>query len=324
MKLQCACGAKYAFEVQPEMLSKPVQFVCPSCGLDSSAFVNQLVQQELGVAPPPTAKEGVSATACHLTPDPAHSARPAPPRVRLHRGGENPADLPPPTTDQRLCSKHPGQPIVEHCVVCHKPLCPKCMELFGYVCSPLCKQKAEFQGIEVPEFAGQKAVVERRHWRKVGLVVGSVSAAAVAFLGVWIWYEFFGSRPSPVFSVRFAEPSYSGQSCLCGKDQIVSLHGDTLARHDMKAKKEIWSRQLVDAKQIEQDVAATLKAMQMAKEKAESENQDSHGSFKIPSPEKLARQMARAAAEALELHVRGQNVWVSTPEKLVRYDWDTG
>jgi len=32
MKIQCACGAKYAFEVQPEMLDKPVQFVCPSCG----------------------------------------------------------------------------------------------------------------------------------------------------------------------------------------------------------------------------------------------------------------------------------------------------
>src|SRR6266487_916589 len=72
MKLQCACGAKYAFEVQPEMLSKPVQFVCPSCGLDSSAFVNQLVQQELGVAPPPVAKQGLPGAGCevssHLTP----------------------------------------------------------------------------------------------------------------------------------------------------------------------------------------------------------------------------------------------------------------
>src|SRR5438034_11636445 len=134
MKLQCACGAKYAFEVQPEMLSKPVQFVCPSCGLDSSGFVNQLVQQELGVAPPPTAEQGASGAGCEvssqLTLDPSLLTQPAPPRVRLHRGGQNPADLPPPATGQHVCSKHPGQPIVEHCIVCHKPLCPKCMELF--------------------------------------------------------------------------------------------------------------------------------------------------------------------------------------------------
>ena len=188
MKLQCACGAKYAFEVRPEMLREPVHFVCSSCGLDASAFVNQLVQQELGVAPPPADKQGVSGAGCEvssqLTLDPSLLTQPAPPRVRLHRGGQNPADLPPPATGQHVCSKHPGQPIVEHCIVCNKPLCPKCTELFGYVCSPLCKQKAELQGIEVPEFAGQKAVVERRHWRKVGLVVGSVNAATIAFLNM--------------------------------------------------------------------------------------------------------------------------------------------
>jgi len=71
-------------------------------------------------------------------------------------------------------------------------------------------------------------------------------------------------------------------------------------------------------------VAATIKEMQLARQKTESENPDSGDFFKMPSPEKLAKQMARAAAEALELHVRGQNVWVSTPEKLVRYDWNTG
>ena len=26
----------------------------------------------------------------------------------------------------------------------------------------------------------------------------------------------------------------------------------------------------------------------------------------------------------LQLHVSGQNVWVSTPDKLMHYDWDTG
>ena len=50
MKIQCACGAKYAFDATPEMLQNPVRFVCPSCGLDSSDFVNELVRRELADA----------------------------------------------------------------------------------------------------------------------------------------------------------------------------------------------------------------------------------------------------------------------------------
>ena len=60
MKIQCACGAKYAFDVTPEMAENPVRFVCQNCGLDSSDYVNGLIRQELGlgtpvIAPPPPA-----------------------------------------------------------------------------------------------------------------------------------------------------------------------------------------------------------------------------------------------------------------------------
>src|SRR5436190_17851834 len=48
MKIQCSCGAKYVFEPTPEMLEKPVRFVCSSCGLDASEYVSNLVRQELG------------------------------------------------------------------------------------------------------------------------------------------------------------------------------------------------------------------------------------------------------------------------------------
>ena len=52
MKIQCACGAKYAFDATPEMVENPVRFVCQNCGLDSSDFVNGLIRQELGLAKP--------------------------------------------------------------------------------------------------------------------------------------------------------------------------------------------------------------------------------------------------------------------------------
>src|ERR1035438_3851888 len=50
MKIQCSCGAKYAFDVTPEMAKTPVRFVCSACGLDASDFVNSLVRQELGLS----------------------------------------------------------------------------------------------------------------------------------------------------------------------------------------------------------------------------------------------------------------------------------
>jgi hypothetical protein len=55
MKIQCNCGAKYSFDVTPEMAQNPIRFICPTCGLDSSVAVNSLIIQELRAAgtPPP-------------------------------------------------------------------------------------------------------------------------------------------------------------------------------------------------------------------------------------------------------------------------------
>ena len=47
MKIQCACGTKYAFDITPEMAQNPVQLVCQECGADLSSQVNELIRQEL-------------------------------------------------------------------------------------------------------------------------------------------------------------------------------------------------------------------------------------------------------------------------------------
>ena len=49
---------------------------------------------------------------------------------------------------------------------------------------------------------------------------------------------------------NFEEPAWSGQVILATNDQVVLLHGDLLARHDIKTAKEVWSRHLVDKKAI--------------------------------------------------------------------------
>src|ERR1051325_10007100 len=121
MKIQCACGAKYAFDISPGQAQPPVQFVCPACGLDASEFVNNLIREELGLAAPVS---GQTAPPIELAPAPGATIAPAPvaveaapailapppspPRVRLHRGGEKPTEAAPTAGDQRYCLKHPG------------------------------------------------------------------------------------------------------------------------------------------------------------------------------------------------------------------------
>ncbi len=304
MKIQCACGAKFSFEVSPEMAANPVRFVCPTCGADSSERVNQMIQQELG----------------------ASQAAPAP-RIRLQTTAR--AESAPPSaapieqSAAQTCAKHPGEPVVANCQVCNKPLCARCLELFGYVCSPLCKAKAGSQGRSVPEYAGQKWVSEARWWRRIRIASTTAVVLAVTCLGVWIWYAWFASVPKVIFSVRFDERSYSGTSKLCGDNQLVFLHGGTLARYDLATQKEIWSRPVLDTNRIHSVAMLELKALQEAKSKADQEGRDTDN-MKIPSLEKIDDSLQRDEAAALQLHIVGENVWLVSDDQLTRYDWATG
>jgi outer membrane protein assembly factor BamB len=310
MKIQCACGAKYAFDVTPEMVENPVRFVCQNCGLDSSDYVNGLIRQELGVgipvtppsppaAPPPPAR--VFSATPHLRI--ASAAGSAGPTVETAAGSEAP----------QYCLRHGGELCTQRCVVCQKPICPKCMEHFGFVCSPLCKSRAEARKINVPVYEGQKWVVEAQYWQKVGKISTAVGAGVAALLGLWFWYAWFGSVPHPVFSVRFADSALSGQSTLCGKNQIVFLHGNTLARYNISSKKEIWSHPMIDPQLIKDAVArANGNAQAVAALASEAGNMD------------MGQFVEQAMEEGMQLQANGSNVWVSAPGKLTHYDWDTG
>src|SRR5205823_10892441 len=93
MKLQCSCGAKYTFDVSADMAYAPVHFVCSACGLDSSAYVTQLVHQQLGVA------MSAAPSAAASGPPPAAIAPPPPdyaPPPRPAAGSTGARGTPPP------------------------------------------------------------------------------------------------------------------------------------------------------------------------------------------------------------------------------------
>jgi hypothetical protein len=299
MKLQCSCGAKYAFDVTPEMLQNPVRFVCPSCGLDSSDYVNELVRRQFAgqkPATPPATPESPRLKISHDEP---------PPSAPVEEAASSPAE-------GERCPKHPREPAVHHCAVCGRPMCPQCMKLFGYVCSPLCKAKAEAQNFTIPVYAGQATVADARYWRKIGTIGALIAAILVVALGFYTWYAWVGSVPRTVFSIRFDERAYAGESRLFDMNQIVFLHGGTLARCDIKSKKEIWSDDLVTKQQIA-DVAAR-----------EKQSQRSNDFDQRISDDKLEELATRRLEEELQLHVSGRDIWVGTPDKLTHYDWDTG
>src|ERR1019366_1123122 len=109
MKIQCSCGAKYAFEVTPEMAKTPVRFVCAACGLDASDFVNSLVRQELGLS---------AAAVGAARPPPLHVAAPvqsAPQSrpvagMRIQTRDVTPTEAEAAASiEPQRCSKHPDQ-----------------------------------------------------------------------------------------------------------------------------------------------------------------------------------------------------------------------
>src|SRR5262249_33496646 len=152
MKVQCSCGTKHQFEITPVMTNTPVKFVCPICGTDSSEFVDGLIRRELGQTETPhgvpvpilaVTTRTAAAPAAILVEEPAAqpSQAPPPPRpaVRLHTPSPPSITATSSAEPQSApvgvpCVKHLGQLANEKCFICSKPICPKCMELFGYVC----------------------------------------------------------------------------------------------------------------------------------------------------------------------------------------------
>lgn len=315
MKIQCPCGAKYVIDVTPGMAS--VQFVCQNCGQDYSAFVNDMIRRELGEQLPVAEKAPSPAAP---PPPPVASAPPVPSQssgLRISRSHAPEAQPPSETPAAAHCLKH-NLPANEHCFVCKKPICPRCMEIFGYFCSAFCKNKAEAQKMNAPVFAGQKFEAEKRYWRKMGLIGGVIGGLAVLGIGFWTWYAWFAAVPHSVFSVRFDQISHSGGSYVTD-GQIVFLHGGTLARYDLKTKKEIWSDQLVSQKQIDDEVK--LEDEEAAKEREEN-GPDGYSHYELP---RLHQKRVRIALESeLSLHVSGQNIWIAKSDALTHYDWNTG
>ena len=266
MKIQCRCGVKFAFDVTPEMAAAPQRFVCPACGADDSAEVNEIIRQQFTAPPVEVALAPV--------------ARPV---MRVNVEAAVPVEEAATAPDAELCLKH-GIPVVNHCLVCQKAICPKCMELFGYVCSVLCQQRAEQAGVDVPVYEGHISVIRAKARRKGQLVFLAIAAVVVMLLGIWGWYQFYASQPRVAYSARFADAAHDGEVKFVSPTDVLVLREGKLSRHDLAAKKIAWSLDL---------------------------------------PAQPRREVWASLVET-HWHVRGRDLWLALGDKLVRIDWQSG
>ena len=163
----------------PIRISIPAPASVPSVSIPSAPRPVVVVPTPIA-RPPVSVVQPVALPPVALTPPPAPipsptAPPPLPPAIsgaRIHRATAPAAGAATPdVVDTRFCPKHPQQRVTEKCRVCEKPICPKCMQLFGYVCSSLCREKAEANHIKIPTYAGQRDVAQREQGKKTGLIV---------------------------------------------------------------------------------------------------------------------------------------------------------
>ena len=47
VKIQCGCGQKYAFDIEPVCGRMPGKIACPVCGLDGTRVANEIIAYQL-------------------------------------------------------------------------------------------------------------------------------------------------------------------------------------------------------------------------------------------------------------------------------------
>ncbi len=156
-------------------------------------------------------------------------------------------------------------------------------------------------------------------WNKTG-TIGKVAGSIAFVLAVfWFWYAWFGSVPHKALFVRWDDISHSGTSRFVGEDQLLFLHGGTLARYNLKTKQKVWSVDLVTQQQVDDYLKAE------DEESTEVQHKYGHGTgaaLEIPS---LRKKHARIdLEEANTLHGTGQNIWVANGTNVMHYDWNSG
>lgn len=253
VKVLCPCGAKFAFDVEPLNGAMPVALACPTCGEDATPLANKVIQQQLASETTPPRRPRAIAPDPPTPAPPAPAKRPPPLRLSIPTPQAPTAETQPETESahgQRhstprlanaICLRHDGRRATDSCRVCGKPICPQCLAVLGYVCSPYCKQRAEAEGIELPIYHGHRTVVEKRFQKKVrGTLLAGIGVVAL-LIGATAFYSFYLVKPRIQHRQAIHVTDYTGGICRFLDDNTyLSVAGDQIALFESGSGKERW------------------------------------------------------------------------------------
>ena len=236
VKIQCDCGTRFAFDVEPVNGRMPVKINCPGCGEDRTGQANEVIRQQLVAAAAPVPP-------VVAPPVPILQEAPAPVRqpMRVAVPPSPIAEAPAVAAAAMICPRHPKNAVVETCRVCGKPMCRDCMELFGYVCSTYCQQRATQTGMDLPVYKKQRAVIGARAAQAGRLIWRTALVLGFVFLGAWIWYTFFGSHPRIIYSEPLPHGDRARFYQFLGPDQVLSIKANRMSLFDVVQKRPLWS-----------------------------------------------------------------------------------
>ena len=342
IKIECECGTRYKFDVEPVDGRMPVEVACPHCGLDGTGEANRLIEIELARL----------------------SGAPVPPKIELpkpfkvetekaalqvtgKRPPQHTVTLPPQVKKPGLghpCPKHPNETTVNSCLFCKRPICPVCMNKYGYFCSTTCRHQAEQRGMKIPVYEGQESLVRERTSRRIKRMIMGAVALMVALIALWAWYVFFGSKLRVSCAINVEKADHVEYCKFAGRGEVLVKTDRVLSLYDARGLKPIWSTSLAPYQKPVQTLdelptAGEIEAV-LRKEKEEFEKTGKRPERRwrsgmdelrqrSPQDEFLGR-FSRYAS--LRLPGRGENcvqlrsgeIWILFPENLVVFDRTTG
>jgi hypothetical protein len=208
VKVQCPCGTRFAFDIEPVYGRMPVRVNCPGCGADGTDLANEVIRQKLAATAAAVPTVAVAPVAAASVP---------------------------------FCPRHLKNPATETCRVCGKPICGECMEQFGYVCSAYCRERAEQTGMDVPVYEKQLAVVAAKAAWVTAWIFRTAVFLVVVLAGAWIWYTFFGSQPRVIYSEKLPHGDRARFYQFLVPNQVLSIKANQMTLFDLAEQKQLWS-----------------------------------------------------------------------------------